>query len=126
MAVTVVDAARVTVQLPVPLQPPPLQPVNVEPVDGTAPSVIVLPALNGAVQVAPQAMPAGVEVTVPAPLPALLTDSATWLTVKLAPTVRAWSIVTTQAPTPVQAPVHPVNAEVPPAVAVSATIVPWS
>jgi hypothetical protein len=89
VAVTVVDAASDTVHAPVPLHPPPLQPLNVEPASAAAARVIVVPALKGAVQVAPHVMPAGVEVTVPLPVPALLTVSATWLIVKFAPTVRA-------------------------------------
>ena len=39
VAMTVVVAFKVTVQGPVPVQPPPLQPLNVEPVAGVAVSV---------------------------------------------------------------------------------------
>src|SRR5206468_2872653 len=42
VAVTAVAAVRVTVQGPVPVQPPPLQPVNAEPRAGVAVSVTVV------------------------------------------------------------------------------------
>ena len=73
VAVTVVDAEIVTVQVPVPEQPPPLQPVKVEPTAGAAVSVTSVPLVKLAAQVAPQVMPAGLLVTVPAPVPALET-----------------------------------------------------
>jgi hypothetical protein len=62
----------VTVQLPVPVHAP-LQPVNVEPVAGAAVRVTLVPELKLALHVAPQLMPAGDEVTVPLPVPALPT-----------------------------------------------------
>ena len=43
VAMTVVVAFKVTVQGPVPVQPPPLQPVKVEPAAGVAVSVTVVP-----------------------------------------------------------------------------------
>ena len=43
VAVTVVSALRVTMQVPVPEQPPPLQPVKVEPAAGVAVRVTVVP-----------------------------------------------------------------------------------
>ena len=58
--------------------------------------------------VAPQLIPAGVLVTVPEP--DVVTVSAYVTTVNVAVTARAWSIVTVQAPVPVQAPLQPVNA----------------
>src|SRR6266581_6255377 len=75
VAVTEVAALRVTIQGPVPEQPPPLQPVKVEPASGVAVRVTAVPLANGAAQVAPQSMPAGLLVTVPEPAPALLTVS---------------------------------------------------
>jgi hypothetical protein len=75
LAVTVVLAVRVTVQLPVPEQPPPLQPVKADPVLGVAVSVTGGSLLYVAEQVAPQLIPLGVEVTVPLPVPVLLTVS---------------------------------------------------
>src|SRR6266704_3302625 len=76
VAVTVVAALRVTVQVPVPEQPPPLQPLKVEPAAGLAVSVTAVPLVKLAEQVAPQVIPAGELVTVPLPVPALLTVSA--------------------------------------------------
>src|SRR5438093_4248464 len=75
VAVTVVAALRVTVQAPGPEQPPPLQPLKVEPAAGAAVSVTAVPLAKLAAQVAPQVMPAGLLVTVPAPVPALETVS---------------------------------------------------
>src|SRR2546425_9270469 len=69
VAVTVVAAESVTVQAPVPEQPP-LQPVKVEPAAGTAVSVTAVPFVKLAEQVAPQVIPAGLLVTVPVPAPA--------------------------------------------------------
>ena len=69
MAVTVVSAVSETTQEPVPLQPPPDQPPNVEPAAGAAVSVTLEPVLNDAEHVAPQLIPAGDELTVPAPAP---------------------------------------------------------
>ncbi|MEO7158681.1 MAG: hypothetical protein ABI039_14020 [Vicinamibacterales bacterium] len=85
VAVTVVAALIVTVQPPVPLQPPPDQPTKAEPEAADAVSVTNAPELKFAPQVDPQSMPAGEDVTVPAPAPVLLTVSAkvagftTWL-----------------------------------------------
>ena len=74
VAVTEVAPLTVTVQLPVPEQPP-LQPVKLEPALATAVKVTCSPELNDAEQVAPQAMPAGKLVTVPVPVPADVTVS---------------------------------------------------
>src|SRR5438552_3293046 len=72
VAVTVVAALRVTVQGPLPEQPPPLQPLKVEPAAGVAVSVTAVPLVKLAEQVAPQVIPAGELVTVPLPVPTLL------------------------------------------------------
>ncbi len=64
--------------MPVPEQPPPDQPVKVEPAVGFAVSVTAVPCANWALQVAPQLIPAGELVTVPAPVPALLTVRVCW------------------------------------------------
>jgi len=69
----VVAALSVTVQVPVPEQPPPLQLLNVDPTAGAAVKVTAVPLEYVAAQVAPQEMPAGLLVTVPIPAPVLLT-----------------------------------------------------
>jgi len=71
----VVLALSVTVQVPVPVQPPPLQPLNVDPAAGVAVKVTTVPLAYAAMQLAPQEMPAGLLVTVPIPAPVLLTVS---------------------------------------------------
>ena len=68
-AVTDFAASTVTVQVPVPEHPPPDHPVNDEPVSGVAVRVRVEPWFAVTVQVVPQLMPAGLELTVPRPLP---------------------------------------------------------
>ena len=73
VAVTVVPAFRVTVQVPLPEQPPPLQPVKVEPASGVAVRVTAVPMVNEAEQVAPHETPEGALVTVPLPVPVLVT-----------------------------------------------------
>src|SRR6058998_1634162 len=67
VAVTLWATLMVTVQVPVPVQPPPLQPVKVEPAAGAAVRVTIVPIENVAEQVAPQEIPAGLLVTVPLP-----------------------------------------------------------
>src|SRR5947199_9012334 len=97
VAVTVVAALRVTVQAPGPEQPPPLQPLKVEPAAGAAVSVTAVPLAKLAAQVAPQVMPAGLLVTLPAPVPALETVSVKVCRVKVAVTVVAALRATMQA-----------------------------
>ena len=75
-AVTFVLSVRVTVQLPVPEQPPPDQPLKIEPLSAVAVRVTSEEVGKYAVQLAPQLMPVGVEVTVPLPVPVLVTASA--------------------------------------------------
>src|SRR5207247_4071040 len=67
VAVTVCAAFTVTMQVPVPEQPPPLQPEKVQPAAGAAVQVTEMPLANAAAQVGPQAPPAGELVTVPVP-----------------------------------------------------------
>jgi hypothetical protein len=69
-------------------------------------------------------MPFGVLETLPVPKPFLLTESAkvgTALVLKVAVTFLAASIVTTQAPVPVQSPVQPTKLE--PVVAVTVKVI---
>ena len=100
VAVTVVAAESVTTQVPVPEQPPPLQPVKVEPAAGVAVNVTAVPLAKLAEQVAPQLIPTGALVTVPLPVPALLTVSVNVWSVNVAVTVVAAESVTVQAPVP--------------------------
>jgi len=74
VAVTVLAAFIVTEQVPVPVHAPD-HPVKVEFVLGDAARVTDVPALYASLQSDPQLIPAGVEVTVPLPVPALLTVS---------------------------------------------------
>ena len=67
---TDLSASMVTVQVPVPEQPLPLQLVKVDPV---VVAVNVTDVLKEAKQVVPQSMPVGLLLTVPLPVPVLLT-----------------------------------------------------
>src|SRR5512138_518394 len=71
VALTSLAESTVSEQAPMPLQAP-RQPANTEPGSGVPTRSTASPRGNDASQVAPQAMPSGVDVTVPAPLPALL------------------------------------------------------
>src|SRR2546422_7647492 len=73
VAVTVVAALRVTVQVPGPEQPPPVQPLKVEPAAGAAVSVTAGPPAEPAAPGAPPVMPAGGIVSGPPPLAPLWT-----------------------------------------------------
>ena len=73
VAVTVFATSIVTVHVPVPEHPLPVQPAKVELTDGEAVRVTEVLALYGSEQSAPQLIPAREDVTVPVPLPALLT-----------------------------------------------------
>ena len=72
VAVTLRATVMLTRQLPVPLQAP-LQPVKVEPAEAVAVNVTDVPDTKDAVQVAPQAIPAGADNTVPDPVPVFVT-----------------------------------------------------
>ena len=74
VAVTDELAVRFTVHVPVPVQAPD-QPANVEPEVAAAVSVTCVPLAKLALQVAPQLIPEGLLVTVPAPVPASATVS---------------------------------------------------
>jgi hypothetical protein len=125
VAVTLRAAVIDVVQVPVPVHTPPLQPANVEPLAAAAVSVTDVPLAKLALQVVPQFTPAGDEVTVPAPVPALVTLSANVeAALKVAVTARAAVIDTVQAPVPVHAPLQPANAEPLAAVTLSVTEVP--
>lgn len=72
-AVTV--AFPVTAHITVPEHPPPLHPANTDPGEAEAVSVTDVPASNRLTQAPPQSIPAGVEVTVPAPVPCFLVST---------------------------------------------------
>src|SRR5207244_11658166 len=110
--------------VPAPLHPPPLQPVKAEPAAGLAVRVTAVPLAKLAEQVATQVIPAGLLVTVPLPVPALLTVRAK-VGAKVAVTAVAAETVTAQAPAPLHPPpLQPVKAEPAPGVAVSVTAGP--
>src|SRR5436309_2671942 len=125
VAVTVVAAETVTTHVPVPEQPPPLQPVKVEPAAGVALRVTAVPLAKLAVHVTPQLIPTGALVTVPLPVPALLTVSAKLGRLKAAVTDVAAETVTVHAPVPVHPPpLQPLKIEPAAGAAVSVTAVP--
>jgi hypothetical protein len=128
VAVTASAALIVTEHVPVPVHPAPLQPVNVDPAVAAAVSTTTCPLVKLAEHVAPQLIPAGLLVTVPVPVPALVTASVKLVTVVLnvAVTDSAAFIVTEHVPVPVQpaAPLHPANVDPVAAAAVSTTTWP--
>jgi len=67
VAVTVLDADMLTLQVAPLTVAQPLQLANCQPVAGVAVRVTVLFSAKGALQVAPQLIPAGLLVTVPLP-----------------------------------------------------------
>jgi hypothetical protein len=78
VAVTFASAVIETVQVLVPVQPPPDQPANADPSATVAAAVktTLPPPANSSEHVVPHAMPGGTDVTVPVPVPALLTVRA--------------------------------------------------
>ena len=122
---TVVAAETVTVQGPVPAQPPPVQPAKEEPAADAAVRVTAVPLVKLAEQVAPQLIPTGELVTVPLPVPDGVTVRVKVWRVKVAVTVVAAETVTVQEPVPEQPPpVQPVKEEPAAGAAVRVTAVP--
>lgn len=76
VAVTVVAAAIVTVHVSPETVSQPLQPANVDRLSGVGVSVTVAPTSNSAAHDVPQSIPAGLEITLPVPVPARITESA--------------------------------------------------
>jgi len=92
--------------LAVPVQAP-LHPANTEPAEAEAVNVTTAPDPNSAVQLVPQLIPAGLDVTVPVPAPSLATDRPKAGTVAVAlplfPSLVA-VMVAVPGPTPVTSP----------------------
>jgi hypothetical protein len=141
VAVTVVAAVMVTVQLPVPAHPPPGttdQPENVDPTAGSEMSVTAVPALNALLHSVPpylvQLMSKFIDGLIGfdriESIPDVAAETTTtvntyWFSVNVAVTVAAAVTVTAHVPVPVQPPPdHPVNDDPVAAVAVSVTTVP--
>lgn len=123
VAVTDLAASIVTVQVPVPVQVPD-QPVKSESDVGAAERVTMVPTAKVAVQLAPQLIPAGDDVTVPLPLPVLATPNEKVL-VKVAVTDLPAFMVTVQVtPLALSHPAHAVKIESAAGVAVRVTTVP--
>jgi len=80
--------------------------------------------LKEAAQAAPQEIPFGLLVTVPVPVPSLLTLSVNVWVAKLAVTAFGPSTVTTQFPIPEQTPLHPAKIEKVAGMAVRVATVP--
>src|SRR5687767_5303771 len=76
IAVTEVGPETAMTQAPAPVQAP-AQPAKVELASLAAVRVTIVPTANGALQVLPQEIPDGLEVTVPVPLPTFITDTPT-------------------------------------------------
>src|SRR2546425_681738 len=73
VAVIVVAAEIVTVQVPVPVHSPPLQPVKAEPASGVAVSVTTVPSIKSDAHVLPHEIPSVDDVTLPLPVPCFST-----------------------------------------------------
>jgi hypothetical protein len=90
----------------------PLHPPNVDPAAGVAVNVTAVPDAYGCVQSVPQLIPAGLLVTVPLPVPPLVTVNMTvgCTSVKFAVTLLGAVIVTEHAPVPAHDPLQLANA----------------
>ncbi len=110
-AVTVWFPFITTTQAPVPLQAPP-QPVKVDPPVGVAVSATVLPVGKFAMHPSPQLIPLGILVTVPVPVPDLVTARREVLAAVLKTATTVALPLTMQEPVPPQpAPLHPAKAD---------------
>ena len=75
LAVTLRTAVMLTRHAPVPEQPLPLQPANIESPPAVAVSATLVPDRKLALHAGPQSIPEGLLLTVPLPVPILLTVS---------------------------------------------------
>jgi hypothetical protein len=98
--------------------------VNVDPDAALAVNVTMVPLTYGSEQSDPHVIPAGLDVTVPAPRSAWFTFRMT-SSLNVAVTVRAAFMDTVHvAPAEVSHPVHPVNVDPDAALAVNVTVMP--
>ena len=102
-AVTVVSAVTVTTHVPVLFVHAPAQPVKREPDAAVAVNVTPVPMLYFSVQSVPHVMPVGELLTVPTPIPLLITVSV-YCGTKVAVTVVSAVMVTTHVPVPLHPP----------------------
>ena len=120
-------AIIVTVHVPTPLHPAPFHPEKIDPAAGAADSTTWVPCPKLAAQVAPQLIPDGLLVTMPAPVPPVVTDSmklGIWLKVAVS-VAAAFTVIWQGSMVPLQLPLdQPANTEPAAAVAVSLTCVP--
>jgi hypothetical protein len=126
VAATFRAVVMLTMQAPVPVQAP-VHPAKVEPVPAEAARVTLVPPEKLALHDVPHAIPPGVEVTVPLPVPFLVSASVYEvgaLKVKAAVTLFAPSTTKAQLPVPVQAPLQPEKVDPVAAVALRARLVP--
>ena len=126
-AVTLVAPEIVKVHTEVPSQgPAPVQPEKVEPAAAVAVSAITWPLAKFAVQVGWHAIPAGLLITVPLPVPiSVMVKAAFADLLNVAVTACAAVMVTEHPAVPLQpAPLQPAKVEPAAAVAVSATTCP--
>jgi hypothetical protein len=127
VAVTALAASIVTEQVPVPVHAP-LQLANVDPVEGAAVKVTLSPWAKLPVHETVQLIPDGVLVTVPLPVPAMVSVSANvGLRSKVAVTVVSAPIAKVQGASPEQPPpLHPMKTDPTDDAAVNVTCVPLS
>ena len=122
MALTDRRFVTVTVHVVPDTESHPVQPLKSESAPGAAVSVTVVLITKSLAHAVPQLMPAGLDVTVPLPVPVLVAVRVKRWSVKMALTDRAFAIVTVHvAPDTESHPVQPVNSESAAAVAVSVT-----
>ena len=121
VAVHVVLAFNATVPL---AQPVPLHPANVQPLAGVAVSATDVPGEKLALQVAPQLIPAGLDVTVPLPLVRIVSVYEVGWAARLNVAVHAILAFNVTVPLAQPVPLQPENWDPLAGVAVSATTVP--
>jgi hypothetical protein len=104
----------------------PLHPEKLSLLVGVAVSVMAVFWGKLAAHVVGQLIPAGLLVTTPVPLPAVVTVSDSLVALNVALTFSAAAMVRVQAAVPEHAPLHPEKTELLPAVAVSVIFVFWA